>query len=366
MKDDDETRSTTPSETDASRGERGRRDTLRFFGDVSGTDVDDGDDDDAAVVDPGMLPKELSTHWTGFITEIFVFQDTVMPTLLPQILVAFALGLAAQIVKMRSCGADVVAAAECQTTFDITGHQVVSVSLGFLLVFRTDWAYDRYYEGKASLGQLYGGMRNLNVLFVNFLRENRPGECAASAARAAVDGRDPGAASAAPTWQSPRTSRAPRRDVRRADAERAPASASRPRDAARGPSGALRLTNVMYAVMRRALASFVDDLDLDLDSTGAAGFPENNRVFVFSRFARRPHAAGRVDTECAGRRGSPCKRACARARRPRCCVCPRATHNWIAIACRISPEPPARFTVASVEFTRSSVLPRGVQPWNTS
>ena len=24
--------------------------------------------------------------------------------------------------------------------------QVVSVSLGFLLVFRTDWAYDRYYE----------------------------------------------------------------------------------------------------------------------------------------------------------------------------------------------------------------------------
>ena len=111
VKDDDETRSTTASETDASRGERGRRNTLRFLGDVSGTDVDDGDDDDAAVVDPGMLPKELSTHWTGFITEIFVFRDTVMPTLLPQIIVAFALGLAAQIVKMRACGADMVAAA---------------------------------------------------------------------------------------------------------------------------------------------------------------------------------------------------------------------------------------------------------------
>ena len=106
--------------------------------DVSGTDVEGSDDDDetATTVDDYMLPKELSTHWSGFFTEIFVFRDTVMPTLLPQIVVAFFLGVLAQVVKMRACGADVVAAAECQTTFDITGHQVVSVSLGFLLVFR--------------------------------------------------------------------------------------------------------------------------------------------------------------------------------------------------------------------------------------
>jgi predicted membrane chloride channel (bestrophin family) len=257
---DDDARSTTASEGE--RDTRKRRDTLRFFGDVSGTDVDDGDDDDsAATVDPGMLPKELSTHWTGFIAEIFVFRDTVMPTLLPQIVVAFALGLAAQIVKMRACGADVVAAAECQTTFDITGHQVVSVSLGFLLVFRTDWAYDRYYEGKASLGQLYGGMRNLNVLFVNFLRENRPGECAAFARAARtsnVDGRlDPGAnernlnagkitartshGSAAGTYDE--------RDAERTPAERVEIARRVRRDRAE----LLRLTNVMYAVMRHAL-----------------------------------------------------------------------------------------------------------------
>lgn len=50
-----------------------------------------------------------------------------------------------------------------------------TLRLGFLLVFRTDWAYDRYYEGKKSMGELYSGLRNLNVCFVNYLRENKSG-----------------------------------------------------------------------------------------------------------------------------------------------------------------------------------------------
>ena len=146
---------------------------------------DDDDDDDAMTLDPSMLPKELSTHWTGFFYEIFVFKNTVMPLLVPQIIVAFFLGVFAQVLKMQVCSKDVVAAAECETTFDITGHQVVSVSLGFLLVFRTDWAYDRYYEGKQAMGQLYSGLRNINVCFVNYLRENKSGERAAAQAAAA-------------------------------------------------------------------------------------------------------------------------------------------------------------------------------------
>ena len=63
--------------------------------------------------------------------------------LTPQLIAAFVLGMCAQLVKVGLCGADVIVSAECETTFDITAHQVVSVSLGFLLVFRTDWAYDR-------------------------------------------------------------------------------------------------------------------------------------------------------------------------------------------------------------------------------
>jgi predicted membrane chloride channel (bestrophin family) len=77
-----------------------------------------------------MLPPELSTHWTGFFCDIFVFRNTVMSSLVPQLIVAFVLGIFAQIVKMSVCGNDVVTAAECATTFDITGHQVVSVSVG--------------------------------------------------------------------------------------------------------------------------------------------------------------------------------------------------------------------------------------------
>ena len=174
--------------------------------------ISDDDEDDAALVDPGMLPKELSAHWSGFLTEIFVFRHTVMPTLLPQIIVAFVLGVLAQMLKVRACGADVVAAAECQTTFDITGHQVVSVSLGFLLRLRTDWAYDRYYEGKQSLGELYSGLRNLNVCFVTYLRENRPGEKRSSrrwrsaASRGSARGRSRIAAHASAEGEFPRRS----------------------------------------------------------------------------------------------------------------------------------------------------------------
>ena len=203
----------------------------------------DGEDDvdadgDPATADPGTLPKELSTHWTGFFSEIFVFRGTVTPTLMPQIFLALFLGVLAQMLKMRLCGPDVIAPAECQTTFDITGHQVVSVSLGFLLVFRTDWAYDRYYEGKQSLGHLYGGLRNLNVLFATYLRENRPGEKAAFEAKgadAALAGEGAG------TWgDSP--SRAPRASFR-----------SLQRKIREDRVELLRLTNVLYATMRHVL-----------------------------------------------------------------------------------------------------------------
>ena len=91
-----------------------------------------------------MSPMEMSNKWHSFISELFVYRNTVVPMLTPQLVTAFVLGIFAQLVKVALCGADVIVSAECETTFDITAHAVVSVSLGFLLVFRTDWAYDRY------------------------------------------------------------------------------------------------------------------------------------------------------------------------------------------------------------------------------
>ena len=162
----------------------------------------DRDDSEAMTVDPGMLPKDLSTHWSGFIRDVFVFKNTVMPSLFPQIILSFALGILAQVIKINVCGAGIVAAAECSTTFDITAHQIVSVSLGFLLVFRTDWAYDRYYEGKQAMGQLYSGLRNLNVCFVNYLRINKSGERAAAIAARKDAGEGSGTVSMSPSHAS--------------------------------------------------------------------------------------------------------------------------------------------------------------------
>ena len=205
--------------TGGRRGERGGGDDER------GGD-DDDDDDDAMTLDPHMLPMELSAHWTGFFSEIFTWRNTVMPSLLPQICVAVILGLFANWLKGFYCDPSVVAAAECETTFDITGHQVVSVSLGFLLVFRTDWAYDRYYEGKQSLGHLYSGLRNLNVCFVNYLRANKPGEKPASELDGALRG------------------------VGRTGDEQDAAAARRIEE---DRAELLRLTNMLYATMRHIL-----------------------------------------------------------------------------------------------------------------
>ena len=237
---------------------------------VDGDIDEDEDEDDALTAEPDILPKELSTHWTGFLTEIFVFRNTVMPSLLPQIALAFFLGIFAQMFKRLMCGADVVAAAECQTTFDITGHQVVSVSLGFLLVFRTDWAYDRYYEGKQSLGQLYNGLRNLNVCFVNYLRENKPGERAAFEASGASNLHGWGDAGPQLT-DSP--SRAPRESFRSSIAKITEDRAE-----------LLRLTNVLYATMRHILRDIrvgtpegheVTDEDcVKIDATGKPPLPD--------------------------------------------------------------------------------------------
>ena len=53
---------------------------------------------------------------------------------------------------------------------DPTAHGISTIALGFLLVFRADWAYDRYYEAKECLGRMYVSLRNVNVLTSSFIR----------------------------------------------------------------------------------------------------------------------------------------------------------------------------------------------------
>ena len=50
------------------------------------------------------------------------------------------------------------------------------MAIGFLMVFRVNMSYERYYEGKEVVGNLYEGIRNLNVAFAAFMRVPEPGE----------------------------------------------------------------------------------------------------------------------------------------------------------------------------------------------
>ena len=120
------------------------------------------------------VPKELSHGRLAFISEIFKIKGTIVLKVVPQIILAAFVGLFANLVKVLYCGEGVASNDECDVTFNMDGHLGVSVALSFLLVFRADLAYERYYQGKAALGAIHTGIRNPNVATATFLRAHPP------------------------------------------------------------------------------------------------------------------------------------------------------------------------------------------------
>jgi hypothetical protein len=114
--------------------------------------------------------KELPSGTFTFFTEIFKLKGTILFKTVPQIVCAALVGLFANVVKLVYCGENVTTNEECDVTFNLDGHLGVSVVLSFLLVFRADLAWKRYEQGKAALGAVHGGIRNLNVAAAVFLR----------------------------------------------------------------------------------------------------------------------------------------------------------------------------------------------------
>ena len=120
-------------------------------------------DDVIALVKP-------SSFRIDFILDIFQWRDTILPDVVPQVLLAICLAVFAQGAKFLSCGSQVTDASQCLIAMDPTAHGIAAIALGFLLVFRADWAYDRYYEAKECLGRLHVALRNVNVITSSFLR----------------------------------------------------------------------------------------------------------------------------------------------------------------------------------------------------
>jgi putative membrane protein len=77
-------------------------------------------------------------------------RGSVIPRLVPRVLVTAALGVAAVLLLHRN-------------NFKIPGnaHTLVGVALGLLLVFRTNASYDRYWEGRRLLGSMVNRTRDL-------------------------------------------------------------------------------------------------------------------------------------------------------------------------------------------------------------
>ncbi|HWO23447.1 MAG TPA: bestrophin family ion channel [Kofleriaceae bacterium] len=77
-------------------------------------------------------------------------RGSVIPRLIPRVLMTAALGVVAVLVLRRS-------------DFKLPGnaHTLVGVALGLLLVFRTNASYDRYWEGRRLLGAITNRARDL-------------------------------------------------------------------------------------------------------------------------------------------------------------------------------------------------------------
>ena len=118
-------------------------------------------------------------HPFSFLTEVFAISSTVVPRVTLQMIVAACFGIIAQVAKLYypvGCGPDISFAYECDAVLDTEAHTVTGAILGFLLVFRANLSYSKFYEAKEALGLVYDGIRNCNVSFASFMRQSRDGE----------------------------------------------------------------------------------------------------------------------------------------------------------------------------------------------
>lgn len=88
----------------------------------------------------------------------FKFQGSVAPVILPRVLIfaGFAFGVSLFHYYEPQISLKVLG--------DLTNNVVFNLVLGLLLVFRTNTAYDRYWEGRKAWGTLVVNIRNLSRL----------------------------------------------------------------------------------------------------------------------------------------------------------------------------------------------------------
>jgi putative membrane protein len=102
-------------------------------------------------------------NWLGLL---FRWQGSVIPAILPQVAICAIFSLLIEFIDTRGINLG----------FAMAGGIVPSIVLGLLLVFRTNTAYERFWEGRKIWGTMVNTTRNLARAFWVSIEEKEPGD----------------------------------------------------------------------------------------------------------------------------------------------------------------------------------------------
>ena len=118
--------------------------------------------------------SEYPRHTFSFLTGLFSGSSNALRRTIPQV-AAGVVGAAANYAKIVMCGPTCSVPPSVQSRFT-PGARHCGAIIGFLLVFCANIAYLKFYEAKTAVGDIYHGLRNMNIAFAVLLRTPAPGE----------------------------------------------------------------------------------------------------------------------------------------------------------------------------------------------
>lgn len=110
------------------------------------------------------LSKIIHEQEIGWFKIIFRWQSSVIPAIIPRVVFCGLFGLLISIIHYYYL----------DVGLPILSSVVPSIVLGLLLVFRTNTAYERFWEGRKLWGSLVNSIRNLARMIWVSVRENSP------------------------------------------------------------------------------------------------------------------------------------------------------------------------------------------------
>jgi ion channel-forming bestrophin family protein len=96
----------------------------------------------------------------------FKVKGSVIPAVMPKVLLCGGFGVLVSVLSAQGLA----------VAWPILGNAVPSIVLGLLLVFRTNTAYDRFWEGRKAWGVVANGARNLTRRVWVLVDETKPSD----------------------------------------------------------------------------------------------------------------------------------------------------------------------------------------------